>query len=83
MNNLKAILNSKEEPTILQLSKLQKYLEDKYQSTITIEWQKEESLEYGFTLQVGEDFYDWTLDGMFEQLTANISTLDVKDENYV
>lgn len=83
MNKLRAILRSKEEPTIVQLSKLQAFIDKKYPNNDNIQWVKDPEINHGFTLQVGDDFYDWTIDGKLEELESKVRELNLRDVNYV
>jgi len=83
MNKLKAILSSKIEPTSQQKEKLEHFLKKKHGQDYQIEWLKDDSIEYGFTLQIGDGQYDWTLEGQLEQLENQLNSLDFKHNDYV
>lgn len=80
---LSAILESAKEPSKEQIKKIQKFLEDKYNSTIEVVFSQDDTIEYGFIIRVGSDLYDWTLEGKLTQLREDIEKIDTNDNNYV
>lgn len=83
MENNKAILTSKVKPSKEDLSKLEGFLLKKYGKKLEIEWNQDTSIEQGFLLQVGDQVYDWTLQGKISQLESEIDQIDLKSKNYV
>lgn len=83
MSNLKAILSSKKEPDFSQKAKLEAFLEAKHKEKYDVVWNRDDSIEYGFTLRIGEDIYDWTIDGQLERLENELNLIDIKSEDYV
>ena len=83
MNKTKAILSSKIEPNSAQKEKLETFLKKKHGQDYQIEWLKDDSIEYGFTLQISEGQYDWTIEGQLEQLENQLNSLDFKHDDYV
>ena len=77
-----ATLWSRTEPTPEQRRKFQDFLEARYGST-TLEWVREEGLKGGFRLQVGEDIYDWSLEGRLRQLQEKLRTLNPGREGII
>ena len=77
-----ATLWSRTEPTPEQRRKFQDFLEARYGST-TLEWVREEELKGGFRLQVGEDIYDWSLEGRLRQLQEKLRTLNPGREGII
>lgn len=80
---LSAILESAKEPSKEQIKKIQKFLEDKYNSTIEVVFSQDDTIEYGFIIRVGSDLYDWTLEGKLTQLREDIEKIDTNDDNYI
>lgn len=83
MSNLKAILSSKKEPDFSQKAKIEAFLEAKHKEKYDVVWNRDDSIEYGFTLRIGEDIYDWTIDGQLERLENELNLIDIKSEDYV
>lgn len=83
MNNIKAILKCKKEPTSSQFNKIQNFINQNYNRKIELIWEEDESIDKGFTLEVGEDFYDWTLEGKIDQLEINIEKIDLNNHDYL
>ena len=77
-----ATLWSRTEPTPEQRRKFQDFLEARYGST-TLEWVRDEELKGGFRLQVGEDIYDWSLEGRLRQLQEKLRTLNPGREGII
>lgn len=80
---ISAILESAKEPSKEQISKIQNFLEEKYNSPIDLVFYQDDTIEYGFLIRVGSDLYDWTLAGKLNQLRDNIGDIDLNDDNYV
>lgn len=80
---LSAILESAKEPSKEQIKKIQKFLENKYNSTIEVVFSQDDTIEYGFIIRVGSDLYDWTLEGKLTQLREDIEKIDTNDDNYI
>ncbi len=73
MNNqdgkeLKAILYSAKSPTLSQGERLLRFLEEKYQQTVTLDWHEEPSIRNGFRIEIDTDVYDWTPESRLKQL---------------
>lgn len=80
---LSAVLESSKEPSKEQIIKIQKFLENKYNSPIDLVFSQDDTIEYGFIIRVGSDLYDWTLEGKLTQLREDIENIDINDNNYV
>ena len=48
-----------------------------------MEWVRDEELKGGFRLQVGEDIYDWSLEGRLRQLQEKLRTLNPGREGII
>ena len=66
---------SRTEPSPAQREKLQTFLEKRYGPT-TLEWVQDGSLKGGFRLRVGEDIYDWSVEGRLWQLQEKLRDLN-------
>ena len=67
-NSLMATLFSAKRPTESQQKEVINFLEKKYNAKITLEFVEDASLKNGFKIEVGEDFYDWSMESRIEQL---------------
>lgn len=83
MSKIKAILKCKNQPTSSQFDKMKIFVDKKYNQDVELVWQQDDSINQGFTLEIGEDFYDWTLEGKIDQLESKIEKLDLKNEDYL
>ena len=70
-----ATLWSRTEPSPERREKLQAFLDQRYGPT-TLEWVQDESLKGGFRLRVGEDIYDWSVEGRLRQLQEKLRDLN-------
>ena len=77
-----ATLWSRTEPSQEQRGKLQAFLEKRYGPT-TLEWVQDESLKGGFRLRVGEDIYDWSVEGRLRQLQEKLRDLNPGREGII
>ena len=77
-----ATLWSRTEPSQEQREKLQAFLEKRYGPT-TLEWVQDESLKGGFRLRVGEDIYDWSVEGRLRQLQEKLRDLNPGREGII
>ena len=77
-----ATLWSPAEPSPQQREKLQAFLEKRYGPT-TLEWVRDDSLKGGFRLRVGEDIYDWSVEGRLRQLQEKLRDLNPGREGII
>ena len=77
-----ATLWSRTEPSQEQRGKLQAFLEKRYGPT-TLEWVQDEELKGGFRLRVGEDIYDWSVEGRLRQLQEKLRDLNPGREGII
>ena len=68
------------EPSEEQKRRFISFLSGKYNREVTLEWEKDETLEGGFKLFVGEEVYDWTNEGRFQQLREQIGNVIITQE---
>ena len=78
-----AILYSAEEPTQEQRRRLSSFLFQKYQEEIPLVWRRDDNLQKGFRLKVGQDVYDWSLEGRVRQIQERLQRLDSKQGDMV
>ena len=77
-----ATLWSRTEPSPAQREELQTFLEKRYGPT-TLEWVQDGSLKGGFRLRVGEDIYDWSVEGRLRQLQEKLRDLNPGREGII
>lgn len=73
-NNV-AIVYSDTQPSEKQLQGLAKFLSDKHNCDITVEWKQDKQLTGGFRLEYGAYVYDWTREGKLRQLKSRLEQL--------
>lgn len=74
-----AVIYSNTPPTEEQESKFKEFLSAKYKSEIEIRWEDNNSLDNGFTIQVGSDVYDWTPQNRLREFKGMLSELKAKN----
>ena len=77
-----ATLWSRTEPSPQQREKLRAFLDQRYGPT-ALEWVRDEGLKGGFRLQVGEDIYDWSLEGRLRQFQEKLRDLNPGREGII
>ncbi len=82
-NNSRAYLYSAQAPTDAQMEGFVKFLSDKYEREITVSWVKSKEFPGGFRLEIGNDVYDWSKEGKFEQLREKLTELVAKTDNVI
>ena len=70
----KAYLYSSQKPDSRQEAGFLSFLRKRYQQEILLEWIPEPELTHGFRLEVDNDIYDWSPEGLFHQLTNQIDS---------
>ncbi|MCR4719276.1 MAG: F0F1 ATP synthase subunit alpha [Firmicutes bacterium] len=78
-----AVLYSDTKPSDAQTERFVKFLKEKYQTGIELCWEKSEGIKNGFRLTVGNDVYDWTLDGRFRQLKKYIKSMAEEETDLI
>ena len=71
----RAILQSPSRPTPEQEKRLKAFIQRNYQEDIPLEWQADSSLSGGFRLHVGQDIYDWSLEGRMRQFHERMAQI--------
>ncbi|MBR1496629.1 MAG: F0F1 ATP synthase subunit alpha [Oscillospiraceae bacterium] len=75
-NEKKAILQSAEAPTEQQKRRLSAFVERNYGEKLPLEWQAAPELTGGFKLYVGQDVYDWSIEGRMRQFHERMNRVD-------
>lgn len=86
MNNnetVKGIIYSAVAPTAEQTKGFAKFIEEKYNASGEIEWKKSDAFPGGFRLEIGNDVYDWSVNGRFRQLYDAISEIPRTNGNII
>jgi len=78
-----AVLYSDTKPRDTQTERFVKFLQEKYETGIELQWKKSEDIKNGFRLIVGNDVYDWTLDGRFRQLRKFIKSMAEEETDLI
>ena len=79
-NKLHAVIKSIKEPDKDQYERLNSFISKKYLCDFSLTWEKDTSLADGFILKVGEDIYDWSLEGRLNLLKNEFKTI-TEDKN--
>ncbi len=76
-NLIRAVLYAPERPDDQQRGRFYRFLTNRYKKDVSFEWVRDETIEGGFKLYVGEEVFDWTNEGRFQQLKDQMSNLNV------
>jgi len=79
----KALLRSAAEPTDVQRRRFQEFLERKYDHAVIVTWQRDDSLTQGFRLRLGQDVYNWSLEGRLHQFQERLRQLDSGNQDVI
>ena len=79
----RAYLYSAEKPTDAQMEGFVKFLSHKYEREIEVSWVQSKEFPGGFRLEIGNDVYDWSKEGKFEQLREKLSYLAKHSDNVI
>ena len=72
MSELKAVLLSASAPSFEQEQRFTDFIHREYGPDVSLEWVQDDSLVNGFQLKVGEKIYDWTREGLYEQISRSV-----------
>ena len=72
MSDKKAILLSASAPSFEQEHRFSEFIQKRYGSDVTLEWVQDETLVGGFKLKVGAEVYDWSREGLYEQIARAV-----------
>ena len=78
---LHAVLQSDTAPSAAQEQRFLRFLQKKYQTPVTLSWERDETLSGGFRMTVGADVYDWSLEGRVRQFRERMQQLDPGGEH--
>ena len=82
-SNSRAYLYSEKAPTDAQMEGFVKFLSERYEREITISWVHSKEFPGGFRLEIGNDVFDWSKEGKFEQLREKLEYLAKSSENVI
>lgn len=71
----KAYLRAAAEPDGIQKQRMTAFLEKKYQCRVELIFEKMQTQDNGFQLQIGTEVYDWSARGRFEQFREELRKL--------
>ena len=69
---MKAVLLSASAPSFEQEQRFTEFIHREYGPDVSLEWVQDNSIVNGFQLKVGEKIYDWTREGLYEQLSRSV-----------
>ena len=72
MKTGKAYLYSSLRPDERQEKGFAAFLKNRYQQDLELIWVNEPELDRGFRLEVGNDIYDWSPEGLFRQFRKTV-----------
>lgn len=78
-----AVIYSAESPNPEQEKGFIEFLSQKYNSEISLVWEKTDMPNGGFKLKVGSDIYDWSVDGRLSRFKDTLNSLKNKNQNIV
>ncbi|MBQ0018814.1 MAG: F0F1 ATP synthase subunit alpha [Clostridiales bacterium] len=80
---LKAKIYSQTAPNEQQKERFIKFLSGKYGKDIELEWEESKAFPGGFRLEVGNEFYDWSVGGRFQQLRETLVNVPASNGNII
>ena len=83
MSDKKAIIYSSCAPNKSQTKKFLKFLKEKYNEDIELEFQQSDAFPGGFRLEVGNDLYDYSVNGRFKQLKDTLVSVPKSNGNII
>ena len=72
-----AIIRSSKAPSDVQVKRFTEFLSKKYGHPVTLKWEEEASLENGFRLTIGDEVFDWSVEGRLQQFKNKLETLNL------
>ena len=67
-----AVLTSAARPDAAQWSRMEAFLRERYGEGVELTWREDAALRNGFKLEIGEDVFDWSLEGRMRQLMTRV-----------
>ena len=83
METKKAFLYSAVSPDSRQEEGFKSFLKKKYDEEYELEWVNDPILNNGFILEVGNDIYDWSPKGVYEQLNKAVNSQKYDPDNVI
>lgn len=83
MKTGKAYLYSSLRPDERQEKGFAAFLKNRYQQDLELIWVNEPELDRGFRLEVGNDIYDWSPEGLFRQFRKTVERRSSKKEDII
>lgn len=80
---LKAKLYSNLCPNESQRQRFERFLNNKYGKDIPLEWVETDAFPGGFRLEVGNEVYDWSVGGRFQQLRDTLVKVPTRNGNVI
>ena len=80
-NQQTAVIRSSKAPSEEQRKRLAALLSKKYGHPISLQWEMDASLTDGFRMQVGDDVYDWSVEGRLQQFREKLDGLTPDSDN--
>ena len=80
-NQQTAVIRSSKAPSEEQRKRLAALLSKKYGHPISLQWEMDASLTDGFRMQVGDDVYDWSVEGRLQQFREKLDGLTPDGDN--
>lgn len=83
-NTLKqAVLYSITAPDEKQELRFKTFLAKKYGEEVELVWQKSNAFPGGFRLEIGNEIYDWSVNGRFQQLRDTLTNVPLQNGNII
>lgn len=83
MKTGKAYLYSSLRPDERQEKGFAEFLIKRYQQDLELIWVNEPELDHGFRLEVGNDIYDWSPEGLFRQFRKTVERRSTEKEDII
>ena len=80
---LTAVLHGSKAPTPQQLQRFTDFLTAKYHQPVQLTFEQNDALADGFILNVGDDVYDWSLEGRLRQFRERLEQLKPQSEKII
>ncbi len=77
---LRAIIRSPKSPSREQMGRFWSFLDRRYDQDIELRWVEDYSVIGGFILEVGDDTYDWSLEGRLRQLQKKLDAVESRED---
>ena len=78
-----ALLYAAVPPDEAQRTRFLTFLEKKYGPGVELSWQQSDAFPGGFRMEVGDDIYDWSVNGRFQQLKDTLTKVPHSNGNII